>query len=1084
MAALYFTATLLSSHATTGRSAFVHPTRLPQSRLVDSQSAEHAPPLNLIRELPNIEGQHEQLNPRDIETGPEACNHGDTKDCLDSIVKRFIDKVVQNITEEDNAFKNPTRTSDGRPPKRCGFLSSLIFWRHCHTAEVNNSSRDERASLLGFLPRSNNTIRHFPDLTVPYTAKLQKRSCEWLEGDSFTRCINSRGLSWFQATLVVLSGVLLYLVCMLGLLLCMTRWRANSPHPSTLRTMTNTPIAPSPDLNCPETAMLSPVEEVPATGLRRTGLRQVDDVEAQTDGTADFPATLGLDGCSDTWRQWIEYKHNREAAEADKIKYFDQLYALKQSSDEEEDTHHPREVVWPRSRTIASKFPPSSQPSERRNQPSDSQNKVPSIHRTNSAPVSSVSIANESSPARKSSLLRYGVSTPPSVETSFDGKPPPAGPSSPQYRPNMERRTVSDPVAGSLVLKNSSGITSMLQKKQKRKREPSIKLAPEKERVFQGLTFFYIPPDDIAPLRRARITKAKSFGAIWTKDFGMDVTHVVVDKALTYQSIVQYLKSAFRIDSLPGNVVLVNENYPVECIQFRSLLDPRQNQYAVTGSPVSVASPTIDKHPGVEGPNKGDREYDLRIQTPPRQEPSTQEKSPEEVPTPKIWRPSGEPKKAKKIVKSPQEASPPKNIRTVRENGDALDEMIEIAMKTKDLPLDDDDDSSGPPSSNGPEDSDNSDDSRERSPNRAAWKKRRKGPKGTMNQENFSCMTGGTGTSSKSNPNAATIESFKELASYYERIRDPWRPMAYRRAVTALRKQTKKVVSKDEALLIPYVGESIAEKIQEIAIKGHLRKLDYAKLEPNDLILQTFTKIYGVGLTQAYKWIQQGYKTLDDIKSHVRLNDNQRIGIDHYDDFNTRIPQDQMTSLGEIVKKAVAGIDADVEVIIGGSYRRGATSSGDIDFILSKPGTQSSSDLLPFLNTLVTHLTETGFLAAALAVPRSCSSASDSGSKWHGVCVLPGNPIWRRIDFLLVPEPEMGAALLYFTGDDIFNRSMRLLASKRGMRLNQRGLYKDVLRGPGRVKITDGSLVEGRDERKIFEVLGVPWRPPEQRILN
>ena len=168
-----------------------------------------------------------------------------------------------------------------------------------------------------------------------------------------------------------------------------------------------------------------------------------------------------------------------------------------------------------------------------------------------------------------------------------------------------------------------------------------------------------------------------------------------------------------------------------------------------------------------------------------------------------------------------------------------------------------------------------------------------------------------------------------------------------------------------------------------------------------------------------------------------------------------------------------------MEVTIGGSYRRGAATSGDIDFLISKPGTTTTTNLITFVDDLVNHLTDTGFIVAALAVPRS-----ESSSKWHGACVLPGNPVWRRIDFLLVPESEMGAALLYFTGDDIFNRSMRLLAGTKGWRLNQRGLYKDVMRGPGRQKLNEGTLIEGADEKKIFRALGVPWRPPEQRICH
>jgi DNA polymerase IV len=118
-----------------------------------------------------------------------------------------------------------------------------------------------------------------------------------------------------------------------------------------------------------------------------------------------------------------------------------------------------------------------------------------------------------------------------------------------------------------------------------------------------------------------------------------------------------------------------------------------------------------------------------------------------------------------------------------------------------------------------------------------------------------------------------------------------------------------------------------------------------------------------------------------------------------------------------------------------------------------------------------------GFLQVGLAV-----TSRDDGTKWHGASCLPHLQIWRRIDFLYVPSEELGAALIYFTGNDIFNRSLRLLASKRGLRLNQRGLYSDVLRGKGRVKLTEGTLLEGKSERRIFEILGVPWRPPEHRI--
>jgi DNA polymerase IV len=237
--------------------------------------------------------------------------------------------------------------------------------------------------------------------------------------------------------------------------------------------------------------------------------------------------------------------------------------------------------------------------------------------------------------------------------------------------------------------------------------------------------------------------------------------------------------------------------------------------------------------------------------------------------------------------------------------------------------------------------------------------------------------------------------------------------------------------------------------------------------------------VYEADFVVASKWIQVGHKTLNDLSNYGNSTGMQQIGLYHYDNFNIRIPREQVTALGEIVKKAVAAIDPEVEAIIGGSYRRGAETSGDIDFLLAKPGTSSSYQLLPFLSELVNRLTKDGFLVAALAEPRIGEE-----SKWHGACVLPGNPIWRRIDFLMVPEPELGAALIYFTRDDIFNRSMRLLAGTKRMRLNQRGLYKNVMRGPGRIKLAERALVEGADERTIFKILNVPYRPPEQRICH
>ncbi|KAH9218463.1 hypothetical protein DL95DRAFT_360649 [Leptodontidium sp. 2 PMI_412] len=601
----------------------------------------------------------------------------------------------------------------------------------------------------------------------------------------------------------------------------------------------------------------------------------------------------------------------------------------------------------------------------------------------------------------------------------------------------------------------------------KKKKGDGIKMVPEAERVLSGKVIFWVPDNDVVLIRKKRIERAREFGAVWVREWTPEITHVVVDNDLNYQHVMDFLSPKIKSDKFPKHITLVNENYVVHCAQFKHLLDPKQKQYYVKGYQEPTGSPTTSP----PGSQNSDKSLQLKAakprkggHAPERITPSQSQPSMQEIDPPQTSR-----------LETPPESN-------MGKRGDILDEWIDLARKMKDLPLDDDGDGDGdgdededrPSSRDDPEETGGSEDERVRNN-----KPKRKYKKYAVNKlDSFSCMHGGTGKIHEDNPNRHTIGILEQMGEYYGRIGDFWRPRAYQRAIGTLKKVKVRVESYEDAIRLPFIGERIAKKIEEISITGHLRRLDNALNDPADKVLQLFLNIYGVGLSQAHKWIQAGHKTLDDLLPLPELTKNQRIGIEHYYDFDTRIPRDQVTALGEIVKKAAADIDPHVEAIIGGSYRRGAETSGDIDFIITKRDTSSSHDLLSFLSTLVSNLTRSGFLVAPLAIPK------DSGSKWHGACVLPGNATWRRIDFLVVPETEFGAALLYFTGDDIFNRSMRLLASTMGMRLNQRGLYKDVLRTHGRVKMTEGTLVEGKDERAIFDYLGVPWRPPHERICH
>lgn len=484
---------------------------------------------------------------------------------------------------------------------------------------------------------------------------------------------------------------------------------------------------------------------------------------------------------------------------------------------------------------------------------------------------------------------------------------------------------------------------------------------------------------------------------------------------------------------------MVNEKYPASCLEFHRLLDPSSVEFRVKG----YTGPAPSSGPQATTNRSQESEASLELKPIGKSAAiqSSQTTSHSET-SPGLSSPAA----------TPVQPIQPNEIGTSPVPEEDVDELNAAIREAKEYhPLASDDDENGASES----------------------RKRR-----TLNnwQDRFQCMHKHTGDNDKG-PNTQTISVLQELANHYEQTRDQWRCRSYRQAISALRKQTTKINTKEEALRVHNIGTSIAEKIEEIVRTNHLRKLDYTKLDERQQILTKFMKIYGVGMVVAERWASAGYKTLDDLEQKADLTDNQRIGIAHYDDFNTRIPRAEVERHASIVKSALAGFDKAYQVHTMGSYRRGAADSGDIDLLITKPGVPLQEIREMVMDRLVPLLARRKFLVAALA-----QTSQADGTKWHGASCLPQSRIWRRIDLLLVPEEELGAALLYFTGNDIFNRSLRLLASRKGMRLNQRGLYKEVLRGYQREKLTEGVLVEGKDERKIFRALGVPWRPPEHRI--
>ncbi|MCJ1400162.1 hypothetical protein MMC11_003366 [Xylographa trunciseda] len=595
----------------------------------------------------------------------------------------------------------------------------------------------------------------------------------------------------------------------------------------------------------------------------------------------------------------------------------------------------------------------------------------------------------------------------------------------------------------------------------KRKRGQSLELLPESQQIFRGKSFYFLPNNDIAPARRFRILKAQERGALWIKEWQASVTHVIVDSTLSYSDVLSYLK----LSTIPPGIILVNEHYPPDCMMYKFLVNPAQQRYRLEGQQQAIKA--SETPASTESSLKSLQLKPEKSKAPPKT-PSRTEGSDElaAIRQIEILARDQAQRRLDELARLPQTGKPK----------DPLDGVIEEAKALEGLPLDSDED-----------DADagyileDANESEEEAAKKASTRSRTsKGSAVGTWQNNFSCMQKHDGRNNQENPNIHTIEILQKMADFYDRTRDTWRVIAYRKAIASIRRQESKITTRTEALALPFVGARLADKIEEIVWTNRLRRLDNATADDlNGAALQLFLGVYGAGFAQARTWISQGYQTLESLSASAALTPNQKIGIEHYEHFKSRIPRSEVEAHASFLRDYVAAVSPAIEVTVGGSYRRGALDCGDIDFLLTSPTLPISMLRTLLLETIIPRLFLARYLKAALA-----TMEPTRGTKWHGAACLPSSKqqVWRRVDFLLVPWEEMGAALIYFTGNDIFNRSMRLLASSKGMRLNQRGLFKDVLRGPGRVKVTHGELVEGRSEKKIFQFLGVPWRPPEHRI--
>jgi DNA polymerase beta len=259
------------------------------------------------------------------------------------------------------------------------------------------------------------------------------------------------------------------------------------------------------------------------------------------------------------------------------------------------------------------------------------------------------------------------------------------------------------------------------------------------------------------------------------------------------------------------------------------------------------------------------------------------------------------------------------------------------------------------------------------------------------------------------------------------------------------------------------IGAAIEEKLVEIFTTGRLMSAERAIANTPIAAYDALLKVHGIGPAKARKLVEAGINNIEALRTAAAANPKlldaaSRIGLKHYDEFLERIPRAEMEA-HEAQMRAV--LPPGTTATLVGSYRRGASSSGDIDVLINIEG---AADPVKVFHDYVVTLTTAEYITDILAL---------GDHKCMAVCNVEGAP-YRRLDLLLTPPEEIGYATLYFTGSDTFNVAMRSWALTRGWSLNEHTLTRMGAGGGANVPLMT-------TEEEIFNFLGLLYIPPTER---
>lgn len=291
---------------------------------------------------------------------------------------------------------------------------------------------------------------------------------------------------------------------------------------------------------------------------------------------------------------------------------------------------------------------------------------------------------------------------------------------------------------------------------------------------------------------------------------------------------------------------------------------------------------------------------------------------------------------------------------------------------------------------------------------------------------------------------------------------NPFRIRAYRKAAQNIDGFAGDVAETQEEELkkIPGIGHDLAEKIKEYIKTGHLKFHEELKKEiPAGLIemlsvpgigpktaRMLFDKLRICNINVLEKSAKKGkLKKLPGIQT--KTEENILKGIEMLKRRSERHPIGHVLPIAKDILKEFQETAPVTELNLAGSVRRWKDTIKDIDILATSKEPKKAMQAFIHLSQVKTVL---------MRGPTKSSIVTHEGI---------------QVDLRVVEKNSFGAALAYFTGSKAHNIRLREMAIKKGLKINEYGVFN----------AKTGRKIGGKNEIDIYKALGLPFVPPELR---